>query len=193
MKKQPILVIEHCEPQLSEWLMLEYKHSVKLWPGKTIFTRVKDKKTTDSLRKLGQVEKQKAKDLLKNKNCIVLDPQSKKTLKTQDFTNLDAIIVGGILGYKKAKGRTKKLITNNSGFETRNIGNIQLTIDSAVFVAKAIFLGLRLKDIEISSELEIIQDSVHSTIIPFGYPIINNKPVITPGLVEYNLKDYKLK
>jgi len=190
MKKQPILVIEHCEPQLSEWLTLEYKHAVKLWSGKTIFTRVNDKKTASFLKKLGGVEKQRAKDLLENKNCIILDPQSKKTLRTQDFTNLDAIIIGGILGYKKPKGRTKKLITNNSGFETRNIGNIQLTIDGAVFIAKAIFLGLKLKDIEIAREIEIVQDSVHSTIIPFGYPIINDKPVITPGLVELHLKNY---
>jgi len=51
-------------------------------------------------------------------------------------------------------------------------------------------LGLKLKDIEIAREIEIVQDSVHSTIIPFGYPIINDKPVITPGLVELHLKNY---
>jgi ribosome biogenesis SPOUT family RNA methylase Rps3 len=54
-----------------------------------------------------------------------------------------------------------------------------------VFVAKAIYLGLNLKDIEIAREIEIIHDSVHSTILPFGYPIIEDKPVITPGLIQY--------
>jgi len=189
MKKQPILVIEHCESQLSEWLILEYRHAVKLWPGKILFTRIIDKRTADSLKKLGKVEKQKAKDLLKDKNCIVLDPQSKKTLTTKDFSNLDAIIIGGILGYEKPRGLTKKLITDKSDFETRNIGNIQLTIDGAVFIAKAILLGLKLKDIEIAREIEIVQDSVHSTIIPYGYPVINDNPVITPGLIEYHLKE----
>ena len=185
MKKQPKMVIEHCEPAPSEWLMLEYRHAAKIWPGKIVFTRVSDKKTAESLKKLGKVEKQKAKDLLHGKKCIVLDPQSKKTLSTRDFSNLDAIIVGGILGYEKPRGRTKKLITHKSGFETRNIGKIQLTIDGAVFVANAISLGLKLKDIEIAREIEIIHDSVHSTILPFGYPVINDTPVITPGLVEY--------
>jgi len=185
MKKQPIMVIEHCEPALSEWLMLEYRHAAKIWPGKIVFTRTSDKRTADSLKKLGKVEKQKAKDLLHGKKCIVLDPQSKKTLNTRDFTNLDAIIVGGILGYEKPRGRTKKLITDRSGFETRNIGKIQLTIDGAVFVANAISLGLKLKDIEIAREIEIIHDSVYSTILPFGYPVINDTPIITPGLVEY--------
>lgn len=189
MKKQPLLVIEHCEPQLSEWLMLEYRHAVKLWPGKILFTRINDKITADSLKKLGKVEKQKAKDLFKDKNCIVLDPQSKKTLTTKDFSNLDAIIIGGILGYEKPRGLTKKLITDKSDFETRNIGNIQLTIDGAVFITKAILLGLKLKDIEIAHEIEIVQDSVHSTIIPYGYPIINDNPVITPGLIEYHSKE----
>jgi ribosome biogenesis SPOUT family RNA methylase Rps3 len=185
MKKKPIMVIEHCEPALSKWLMLEYRHAAKIWPHKITFTRVNDKKTANSLKKLGRVEKQKAKDLFYGKKCIVLDPQSKKTLSTQDFSNIDAIIVGGILGYEKPKGRTKRLITDKSGFETRNIGKIQLTIDGAVFVANAISLGLKLKDIEIAREIEIIHDSVHSTILPFGYPVINDIPVITPGLVEY--------
>lgn len=185
MKKKPMLVIEHCEPALSEWLILEYKHSAKIWPRKITFTRVNDKKTANALKKIGEVEEQKAKDLLHGKKCIVLDPQSKKTLTTRDFSNYDAVIVGGILGYEKPIGRTKELITDKSGFETRNIGNIQLTIDGAVFVANAIALGLKLKDIEITKEIEIVHDSVHSTILPFGYPIINDTPVITPGLVEY--------
>jgi ribosome biogenesis SPOUT family RNA methylase Rps3 len=185
MKKQPTLVIEHCEPKLSEWLLLEYKHVVKLWKGHLIFTRVINKKTTQALKKLGQVEKEKAKDVFSNKKCIVLDPQAKKPLIPKDCTNADAIIIGGLLGYEKPRGRTKKLISETSGFETRHLGKLQLSIDGAVFVTKAICLGLNLKDIEIAGEIEIIHDPVHSTILPFGYPIIENKPVITPGLIEY--------
>lgn len=185
MKQQPVLVIEHCEPELSEWLMLEYRHAVKLWADKIVFTRVNDKKTAVTLKKLGKVKKQKAKEAFCGKNCIVLDPQSKKPLTTKDFVHLDAIIVGGILGYEKPQGRTKKLLSDKSRFETRHIGKIQLTIDGAVFVAKVISLGMKLSDIEITYEIEIVHDSVHSTVLPFGYPIIDNKPVITPGLVEY--------
>ena len=143
MKKQQLLVIEHCEPLLSDWLKLEYKHAVKLWDGGTLFTRVTDKKTTDFLKKFGIVEKKKAKEILQDKKCIVLDPQAKKPLTTKDFSKIDAIIVGGILGYEKPKGRTKKLISDKSGFETRHLGKTQLTIDGAVFVAKAISLGLK--------------------------------------------------
>jgi len=185
MKKQPTLVIEHCEPTLSEWLMLEYKHAAKLWDGSLVFTRVTDKKTTTVLQKLGTVEKKKAKDAFSKKKCIVLDPQAKKPLTPKDCQTFDVIIIGGLLGYEKPQGRTKKMITDETTFETRHLGPLQLSIDGAVFVTKAICLGLNLKDIEIARELEIIHDQVHSTILPFGYPVIDNIPMITPGLIRY--------
>jgi ribosome biogenesis SPOUT family RNA methylase Rps3 len=188
LKKQPLLIIEHCEPALSEWLLLEYRHAAKLWRGNLVFTRVIDKKTSKVLQKLGSVQKEKAKDVYSDKKCIVLDPQAKKPLTPKDCSTTDAIIIGGLLGYEKPKGRTKKLISETSGFETRHLGKLQLSIDGAVFVTKAICLGLNLGDIEIAREVEIIHDDVHSTILPFGYPVIENKPVITPGLVEYLTK-----
>jgi ribosome biogenesis SPOUT family RNA methylase Rps3 len=185
MKKQPLLVIEHLEPALSEWLLLEYKHAAKLWDGNLVFTRVADNKTARVVQKLGTVQKEKAKDIFSSRKCIVLDPQAKKPLTPNDCLRCDAIIIGGLLGYEKPKGRTKKLISSKSNFETRHLGKFQLSIDGAVFVTKAICLGLRLKDIEIAREIEIIHDAVHSTILPFGYPIIDDKPVITPGLIQY--------
>jgi ribosome biogenesis SPOUT family RNA methylase Rps3 len=188
LKKQPLLIIEHCEPALSEWLLLEYRHAAKLWRENLVFTRVIDKKTSKVLQKLGSVQKEKAKDVYSDKKCIVLDPQAKKPLTPKDCSTTDAIIIGGLLGYEKPKGRTKKLISETSGFETRHLGKLQLSIDGAVFVTKAICLGLNLGDIEIAREVEIIHDDVHSTILPFGYPVIENKPVITPGLVEYLTK-----
>jgi ribosome biogenesis SPOUT family RNA methylase Rps3 len=185
MEKQSTLVIEHCEPELSEWLMLEYRHAVKLWRGKTIVTNVRDEKTTLALSVFSRVEKKTANEIFCDKNCLILDPQAEKPLKTKDFSNLDALIVGGILGYEKPRGRTRKLLSDKSRFETRNLGSIQLSIDGAVFVAKAIMLGMRLSDIEIAYEIEIAHNSVHSTILPFGYPVIDNTPMVTPGLIGY--------
>lgn len=187
-KKHPLLIIEHCEPTLSEWLLLEYKHAAKLWKKNLVFTRVIDKKTSIVLQKLGSVIKEKAKDAFQNRRCIVLDPQAHKSLTPKDCSKYDAIIIGGLLGYEQPRGRTKKLISDGSGFEARNLGKLQLSIDGAAFVTKAVCLGLRLKDIEIAREVEVVHDSVHSTILPFGYPVIENKPVITPGLIRYLLK-----
>jgi len=189
MKKQVFLIIEHCEPELSEWLLLEYKHAAKIWDSNVIFTNVHDETAAKKLKKIGKVIKKNAGEYLKDKRCIVLDPQSKKTLKTQDFQDLYAIIIGGILGCEKPKGRTKKMISDKYGFETRNLGKIQLTIDGEAFVARAILLGLDLEDIEIAYEVEIKHDEIHSTVLPFGYPIVNSLPLVTPGLIEYLSKE----
>ncbi|RLF60649.1 MAG: hypothetical protein DRN16_04550 [Thermoplasmata archaeon] len=189
MKHQPILVIEHCEPRLSEWLFLEYRHAAKIWDNNVVFTNICDKRSADRLKKFGRVVKKNAGEFLNNKKCIVLDPQSKKTLKTEDFQNLQAIIIGGILGCEKPHGRTKKMISDRYSFKTRNMGKTQLTIDGAAFIAKAISLGLDLDDIEITYEVEIKHDKVHSTILPFGYPIVNSLPLLTPGLIEYLSKE----
>jgi len=185
MGKQPILAIEHCEPALSTWLLLEYKHCAKLWEKNMVFTRVTQKKTAQALKELGRVEKEKADIVFSGKHGIILDLQAKKPLTPKDCHTSDVIVVGGLLGYEKPHGRTKKMISGKSRFETRHLGTIQLSIDGAVFVTKAIYLGMKLDEIEIAREIEIIQDRVHSTILPFGYPVINNHPVITPGLVDY--------
>ena len=185
MKKQVTLVIEHCESQLSEWLLLEYRHAVKLWRGDVVFTNVHDTKTANELSKLGRTEHKQANKVFHGKRCIILDPQAKNPLKTKDFSYLDALIVGGILGYEQPQGRTKTLLSDTSDFETRHLGPLQLTIDSAVFVAQAIAFGMNLRDIEITYEIEIVHDQVHSTVLPFGYPVVGETAIITPGLVEY--------
>jgi ribosome biogenesis SPOUT family RNA methylase Rps3 len=185
MKKQPILVIEHCESILSTWLLLEYKNASKIWDGTLVFTRVTEKKTKQVLQKYGQIEHREAKDVFSNERCLILDPQAKRSLSPKDCQTYKVIIIGGLLGYEKPRGRTKKIITDGTNFTTRHLGELQLSIDGAVFVTKAICLGMNLKDIEIAREIEIIHDSIHSTILPFGYPVIDNIPMITPGLVKY--------
>jgi ribosome biogenesis SPOUT family RNA methylase Rps3 len=185
MVTQPILAIEHCEQELSPWLLLEYKHCAKLWKNNLVFTRVTDKTTIRTLQTLGHTEAEKADIVFSGKHGIILDPQAKKPLTPDDCHASDVIVVGGLLGFEHPKGRTKTMISDKSRFETRHLGRIQLSIDGAAFVTKAICLGMRLEDIEIAREIVIKHDSVHSTVLPFGYPVIDNHPVITPGLVEY--------
>jgi len=184
-KQYPRLIIEHCEPVLSEWLLLEYKHAAKIWEETLLFTNVTDTRTAKLLQTLGEVKKEHAKVLFAGRNCIVLDPQARRPLCPRDCSHADAFIVGGLLGYEKPQGRTRTLISASSGFQTRHLGPLQLSIDGAVFVIHAITLGLNLKDIEIAKEIEIIHDPIHSTILPFGYPLIDDVPMITPGLVRY--------
>lgn len=180
-----LLVVEHCERGLSDWLFLEYRHAATIWEPDVLFTNVSSKTATTKLLALGHVTREPVNTHLKGRRCIILDPKATTPLSTRDFTRLHAIVIGGILGYKNPRGRTKTLISDHSSFETRHIGPIQLTIDGAALVAKAVALGLRIKDIEIAYEVEITHDAVRSTILPFGYPILEGNPIITPGLIEY--------
>jgi ribosome biogenesis SPOUT family RNA methylase Rps3 len=83
MVTQPILAIEHCEPALSPWLLLEYKYCAKLWKNNLVFTRVAQKKTARALQTLGRIEKEKADSVFSGKRGIILDPQAKKTADTK--------------------------------------------------------------------------------------------------------------
>jgi len=195
------LVVENLE-SYSEWLMLEYKHCASLWEN-ILFTNVNGKRMKKFLSEFAEV-KSKSVIEMNNEKLIVLDPLAKKELKTSDFNNIDGVVVGGILGYEKLTGRTKKLIsdklkttfTRNFGNKfprslcyashiTRNLGKKQMPIDIAVFVAKMIYLGEKIENIELTNQLEIKFDDNYSVILPYAYPIVDNKVIVTPGLVEY--------
>lgn len=216
------LIIENCEKQLSEWLFLEYSHSIQIWEN-IVFTNIP--KHFEKLKEIAHTEEKSFSEFLKenheklfinkeniatksknskeiseynkktfskifNGKTIVLDPFAKKELKTNDFKNCDFIVVGGILGDKKFTGKTKKLISDKLNCEKRNLGKIQLPIDISVFVAKLIYLGKKLKEIEITNEVEIFLSENHTITLPYGYPIINGKILITPKLVEYLRKRF---
>lgn len=175
------LIVENLE-KYSEWLMLEYKHCTSLW-GNILFTNVKDRKMKNFLSEFAEAKSKSVTEM--NEKLIVLDPLAKKKLKTSDFNNADGVVVGGILGYDKPKGRTKKLISDKLNAKTRNIGKKQMPIDIAAFVAKMIYLGEKIENIELTDQLEIKFDDEYSVVLPYAYPVINNKVIVTPGLVEY--------
>lgn len=177
------LVVENLE-SYSEWLMLEYKHCASLWEN-ILFTNVKGKRMKKFLSEFAEV-KSKSVIEMNNEKLIVLDPLAKKELKTSDFNNIDGVVVGGILGYDKPRGRTKKFISDKLKTKTmRNLGKKQMPIDVAAFVAKMIYLGEKVENIELTDQLEIKFDNEYSIVLPYAYPVINNKVIVTPGLVEY--------
>lgn len=186
MTAETVLVVENCEKRASDWLMAEYRHSGSIWPG-TVFTNVHDERLFSLLSEVGTPVREDVLAYTGGKRCILLDHQSPRELTAEDFDEADHIVVGGILGYDKPMGRTKEFITSrfDPNFNIlRNLGKIQLTIDSAVFVARAIYLGARLSELEITTEVDVQWDDVHSTHLPYGYPVVEGRVVLTPGLVE---------
>ena len=98
------IIIEHLDPRLWKWSLLEYKHiSEFASKDNLIFTNIKGPKTAEKLSKLGTVYKESVKEL-NFKNACILDPDAKETLTPKD--KFDYVIMGGIHLRKGQKRRS---------------------------------------------------------------------------------------
>ncbi|HLD12117.1 MAG TPA: SAM-dependent methyltransferase [Candidatus Nanoarchaeia archaeon] len=178
-----MFIVEHLEPDMFEWCVLEYKHIAQM-VGKdnVMFTNVK--KHAERLQGLKVVRESVAD--LKLQNALVLDPAAKDVLSSKDKPAY--VILGGILGDHPPKARTGKELSSRLPFPTRHMGKKQFSTDNAVFVARELLLGKQLKDIPLQDEIEIVLNDVESVILPFTYVLINGEPLIPPGLKEYLLE-----
>ena len=181
-------IIEHLEPELYDWCLIEYEHISKITgKGNLIFTNI-EKKDMNKLKKYGVVY-QKNISKLDFSNICVLSQYSKKTLKIKDKNKFQYLVFGGILGDNPAKKRTetiiKKLKNKKVKFETRNLGNKQMPTDVAVFVTKNILDGKNLNQLKFVDEIEVEINDNESVNLPFRYVINGNKLVINQKLVDY--------
>ena len=182
-------VIEHLEPELYQWCLIEYRHISKI-VGKNylIFTNIKDKKDSKKLRGFGSVFEKNVSEL-GLKNICVLSQYSKKTLKTKDKGASSYFVFGGILGDNPAKKRTNSIIMRlkkqKVKFEDRNLGGRQMPTDSAVYVAKKILEGKKLSDFRFADSLDIEINENESINMNFRYVVDGNKAIISRKLVDY--------
>jgi len=184
-----IFIIEHLEPKLFPWCIIEYKHISKIVGKNNVwFTNIKEK-DTKKLNKYGKVSTNSLKEI-KLDNLCILDPESKKTLLSKDKDKFKYFVFGGILGDYPPRKRTQEELTKFfPKAQIRNIGKDQFSTDNAVFVVKEILNGKSLKNITFQEGVEIKINDIESTILPFKYPLVNGKPNISPELIEYLKKD----
>lgn len=182
-------IIEHLEPELFKWCLIEYEHISKII-GKSnlIFANIKNNNNIKNLNKYGAVFKENIAEL-NLKNICVLSQYSKKTLTTNDKNKFQYFVFGGVLGDTPSQKRTNiiinKLKKHKIKFETRNLGNKQMPTDVAVYIAKNILDGKKLNNFKFVDELEIELNENESITLPFRYVVDNNKLVINEKLVEY--------
>jgi ribosome biogenesis SPOUT family RNA methylase Rps3 len=176
-------IIENCEEGLSEWLYLEYRHAAQIWHGRIIFTNVKPEMEV-KLGALGEIRREHVYEL-KFENAIVLDPLAPLPLTPEDMQKANYVVIGGILGDREFTGKTKAWITSKMQCVARNLGKIQLSIDIAAYVAREMLEGKTISQIPLTSEVEIEHEDGHITVLPYGYPIVNGRVLITPGLIQY--------
>ena len=180
-----IYIIEHLEPKLWPWCIIEYKHISKIIGKDNLwFTNIK-KTDNKKLTRFGSVFSKSIKEMNLSKACI-LDPDSNHTLTPVESKKFNFFIFGGILGDYPPRKRTKEEVSKYfKDISKYNIGKDQLNTDNAVYVVNQICHGKNLKDNKFQNEVEIIINKVESTILPFKYPIVNGKPNISKELVKY--------
>lgn len=191
MVKMAVYIIEHLEPRLWEWCIIEYRHISKLVGRNNLwFTNITNKTDAQKLGKYGKVIR-KSVSYIDLKNACLLDPKASKTLNHNEARHFDYFIFGGILGDSPAQSRTKKFLTNKiKKASSRNLGKAQLSTDNAVYVTKEIVKGKELKDVKFKDNIEIRINDVESTTLPYRFVVVKNKPFISKELARY-LKDKK--
>ena len=181
-------IIEHLEPELYDWCLIEYEHISKI-VGKNnlIFTNIKPKFFT-LLKNFGKIYEKGVSELNFNNICV-LSQYAEKTLTTNDKNKFQYFVFGGILGDNPAKKRTNEIIqqlkSKKIKFEERNLGNVQVPTDVAVFATNQILNGKKLNELRFVDELEIEINENESVTLPFRYVVDNNKLIISEKLVEH--------
>lgn len=177
-----IFVIEHLEPRLSPWCLLEYRHISRI-VGKSNLWFTNVKKPSKALKRLGKVFS-KPSHALSLPNPCVLDPHSKKTLNSKEINRISHLVFGGILGDHPPRKRTREIFPHQN-VPRRNIGEKQMSTDTAVLVAHAIVWGDRFSKLSFKDAIEIPLNKGESVLLPYRYLVRNRKPVIAPGLIDF--------
>jgi len=190
-----LFVLEHLEPELSEWLYIEYSHAAKIvGKSRLLITNMKKEKDLNKLSKIARVERSHVFDIFSPEDLILLDPSAPKSLSPRDFDGKSGVVVGGILGDDPPQGRTKKLFGKSMhGARVRNLGPHQFSIDGAIYMAKRVFEGTPLNAIPVKVGVEIELHRGHSVELPYAYPVINRLPLISARLMWYLKKPWKMR
>ena len=186
-----IYIIEHLEPKLWEWCILEYEHiSETVGKENLWFTNIKNKNDQKILVKFGKVFEKRVFELNLNEICV-LDPESNKLLEPMDKNNFKYFIFGGILGDYPPRKRTKEELTIHFPIcETRHIGKEQLSTDNAVFTVKQILDGKKFSELKFKDSPNIEINEFESINLPYRYNLVNGKVFMSEKLLK-ELKEGK--
>lgn len=193
------IIIEHLDPEIFPWSLLEYKHISKLMGKENVlFTHVANKKDQQLLAALGEVKKESFKILASKhhkqfniKRICVLDPAAEKPLQPEDADIFDYFVFGGVLGNDPMDGRTEVEISSFFPFSgKRHLGNKQMSTDTAVHVLKKVVVEKKTcNELVFVDDIEIVLGEGYSNILPYRYLVVDDKVVFTPGLIDLLQKE----
>lgn len=185
MKK--LIIIEHLEDMLSQWLLAEYRKAYEYARENLLITNIE-------LRDLPSTKK-RFYEIIDPRELVILDPQADKTLMPEETCRFRAFVIGGILGDHPPRGRTKTLLSDRfPDAEKRNIGDKQFSVDGAVYIVREIIRGRRLEEIPVVYGVRIIafkKDLIHEIYLPYAYPLDERGEIlISRDLLRYLLGSY---
>ncbi len=180
----PIYIIEHLEPQLWDWCLIEYENISNIVGKENLwFTNIKSSLESKKLEKFGKVFSDSVRKM-KLRGVCVLDPDAEKTLAPSD--KFEYYIFGGILGDFPPRKRTKEELTKfikNS--QVRNIGKEQMSTDNAVYTVKQIADGKKFEELKFIDDAVIQLSEFESVELPYRYNLVNGEPFMSKKIVEY--------
>lgn len=196
--RKPIVVIEHCEPELSPWLILEYRHASMIYGRDCLWFTNVPARFHRVLGRYGHVMRESIVELawrntVNPADIVVLDPKAPKQLSYGDLETARYLVVGGILGDYPPRGRTWLFITSRmpENVRARNIGEGQYSIDGAVFYVNYMWENKGLEGFRYVDGV-VIEAEHGSVYLPYRYPVVGDKPLLADGL-EYYLKYRRIR
>jgi ribosome biogenesis SPOUT family RNA methylase Rps3 len=183
----PTYIIEHIDPELYDWSFIEYKHISSVVGKEHVwFTNVRNEADQEKLKELGTVKSQSVKELGLdlNKACL-LDPKAGGVLTPHDCNEkFDYLIFGGILGDDPPQGRTQKAFAGLD-CDQRNLGDVQMSTNTAVLVAKKIADGTQFAAINFVDELIIPVEEGEEIILPYRFVKEGTHVLLPEGYFEF--------
>ncbi|WP_048078658.1 RNA methyltransferase [Desulfurococcus mucosus] len=187
---KPVVVVEHLEEGLSPWILLEYRHLSSIYGSQCVVFTNMPLRYHRIMARYGKPVVESIVDmvdrgLVRREDVIVLDPASPRELTYRDLSSARYVVVGGILGDHPPRRRTWELLTSRlTGARAFNIGSGQYSIDGAVYYIHYMYLnkgvdGYRYVDgVSIETPEGVVR-------LPFRYPLVDGKPLISGDLVYY--------
>lgn len=176
-----IFVIEHLDPKVWAWSLLEYKHISSIVGKENLwFTNVKS--GASRLSQLGKVFKASV-TTMNLRNACILDSTGKQTFSPCDGT-FEYFIFGGILGDDPETDKSLKIVRGMPDADVRNLGPKQMSTDTAVLVTSKILDDVLFDKIPFIDDIEIPITPEETLILPYRYVAENGKPLLTPGLLQ---------
>jgi len=178
---------------LSEWVFLEYRNASEITGGKIIYANIRSGAGSGirsrKLAQFGATDQRQFTEIVESKKTIILDPAAEKPLTAEDFQSFKYFVIGGICGDYPPKARTGPMVSSKMPkAQLRHLGKKQLSTDSAVLAVKLVSLGAKMDEIKVTDCLTIDYGSAdgvrESMMLPFGYIVLDEKVMITPGLLE---------